>query len=69
MLKDEHGIDANGDNGTYLCVAGWTWTEINDANGARIVGVSAEDDGYRRIDNIERIMKGEEALQMRASYC
>lgn len=65
----EHGIDLAADTGTYLAVAGWAWTQINGADGKPIVGVSAEDDGYVRIDDQERVMRGDEPLTMRTSYC
>ncbi|MCB9603992.1 MAG: hypothetical protein R3B99_37380 [Polyangiales bacterium] len=63
------GVEVSGETGTYLAVAGWTWTEINDAEGERIVGVSAEDDGYVRIDDETRVMQGDAPLTMRTSYC
>jgi hypothetical protein len=68
-LRDDHGLDLEEETGTYLAVAGWTWTSIDDANGERIVGVSAEDDGFVRIDDEERVMRGDAPLQMRTSYC
>jgi hypothetical protein len=65
----ERGIDLAADTGTYLAVAGWAWTQINGADGQTIVRVSAEDDGYVCIDNEERVMRGDEPLTMRTSYC
>ena len=65
----EHGIDLEAETGTYLAVAGWAWTQINGADRETIVGVSAEDDGFVRIDAEERIMNGDEPLTMRTSYC
>ncbi|MCA9605550.1 MAG: hypothetical protein KC619_08140 [Myxococcales bacterium] len=63
------GVELSEETGTYLAVAGWTWTEINDADGERIVGVSAEDDGFVCIDEETRVMEGDEPLTMRTSYC
>jgi hypothetical protein len=68
-LRDEHGIELEEETGTYLTVAGWTWTAIDGADGERILGVSAEDNGYVRIDSEPRLMDGDEPLQMRTSYC
>lgn len=65
----EHGLELDAETGTYLAVAGWTWTNIRDANDKVIVGVSAEDDGYVRIDGESRLMEGDEPLTMRTSYC
>lgn len=65
----EHGLELDEETGTYLAVAGWTWTVIRGADGERIIGVSAEDDGYVRIDGDARLMDGDEALSMRTSYC
>ncbi|RVU45831.1 hypothetical protein FRC91_13155 [Bradymonadales bacterium TMQ1] len=66
-----HGLELEEETATYPAVAGWTWTwtEINGADGERIKGGSAEDDGYTRIDGIARIMEGNEALTMRTSSC
>ncbi|HJK89976.1 MAG TPA: hypothetical protein RMG95_03500 [Polyangiaceae bacterium LLY-WYZ-15_(1-7)] len=64
----ELGLELEGETGTYLAVAGWTWADISGPDGERIVGVSAEDDGYTRLDGNDAVMKGE-GLTIRASYC
>lgn len=63
------GLELDGETGTYLTVAGWSWTQIRDADGKCIVGISAEDDGYVRIDGNTRLMEGDEPLTMCTSYC
>ena len=64
---DELGLELSGETKTYLAVAGWTWTYIQDADGEDIVGVSAEGKGYREIDDLD--LGSAEGLQMDASYC
>lgn len=66
---EAHGLEFADKTRTYLAVAGWTWTSINDADGERIIGVSSEDDCYVPIDDIDRITKGDEPLTMCTSYC
>ncbi|MEM9067023.1 MAG: hypothetical protein AAGE52_00915 [Myxococcota bacterium] len=69
LVTEDLGLSVSGEDHTYLAIAGWTWTEINGADGERIVGVSGEDDCFTRIDTEERVMSGNEALTMRSSYC
>ena len=64
----DYGLDLDDETGTYLAVAGWTWTQIS-ADGERIAGVSAEDEGFVRLDDKEVIMEGDEPLSMLTSYC
>lgn len=61
------GLELSEDTKTYLAVAGWTWTSIQDANGGDLVGVSAEDDGYVEIQELD--LESKDGLQMEASYC
>ena len=65
----EYDVGVTGETGTHLAIVGWTWTQILDAHGEPIAAVSAEDFGYIRIDDDERVMKGDGPLSMQTSYC
>lgn len=65
----EYGLELERDaDELYLAVGGWTWASIQDAGGANVAMVSAEDYGYTRIGD-KAVIKNGENLTMRVSYC
>lgn len=64
----ECGLELDDETGTYLAVAGWTWTQIRVGEDI-LVGTSADGSGFTRIDDNAAVMESDFPLTMLTCYC
>lgn len=67
---EELGVEFDGEAPEFfLAVGGWTWTALHGANGERLEGVSAEDEGYIALDPPALLESAGGGLKIQSSYC